>query len=172
MPRDTDKPYDHDRRVNSGTWTEVTMTVNRKRVSGIVPADRRLVTFLRDDLGLTGTKVGCEVGVCGVCTVVVDGLLTSSCSALAIQARGSKVLTVEGLDAHPLAQQLQEAFIAEGGFQCGFCTSGQLVAAWWLLAERPSQATRDDEAAQHMMGNLCRCTGYYGILRALERAAE
>ncbi|HVR89295.1 MAG TPA: (2Fe-2S)-binding protein [Candidatus Limnocylindria bacterium] len=134
-----------------------------------VPAERLLVDLLREDLGQTGTKDGCSVGVCGLCTVIVDGAPMSSCLLLAVQVNGAAVRTVEGLapgDA-PLAP-LQQAFIDEGGFQCGICTSGQLMAATALLEARPDAT--DAEIREGMLGNLCRCTGYYGITRAIGRA--
>lgn len=147
-----------------GSWLSVRMRVNGTDVEAVVPAERRLAAFLRDDLGLTGTKVGCEVGVCGVCTVLVDERATSSCLTLAIQVDGAEVCTVEGLEDTAEGRRLQERFIEQGGFQCGYCTSGQLMTAT-AMARNP--ADRDDLAEQ-LHGNLCRCTGYYGILRAIE----
>ena len=130
-----------------------------------VRADRRLIDALRDDLGLTGTKEGCSIGVCGSCSVLVDGELLSACLIPAVFADGRTVTTVEGLADGDALSPLQEAFIREGGFQCGICTPGQLIAATALLAERPRPS--DDEVREWMMGNLCRCTGYYGITRAI-----
>ena len=141
----------------------IRFTVNGAPVDVTVPAERLLVDLLRDDLRLTGTKDGCSVGVCGLCTVQVDGAPLSACLLLATQVEGTAVRTVEGL-----RSPLQEAFIAEGGFQCGICTSGQLMAADALLSANPDATAA--EAADHMMGNLCRCTGYYGIARAIARA--
>jgi aerobic carbon-monoxide dehydrogenase small subunit len=130
-----------------------------------VRADRRLLDVLREDLGLTGTKEGCAVGVCGACSVLVDRELVSACLLPAVFADGSAVTTVEGLAEDGDLSPLQEAFIREGGFQCGICTPGQLVAATALLAEhrRPTE----DQIREWMMGNLCRCTGYHGISRAI-----
>src|SRR6266566_6613796 len=127
-----------------------------------VPANRRLIDLLRDDLGLTGTKEGCSVGVCGACSVLVDGQLMSACLLPAVMADGTAITTVEGLapDEEHLAP-LQEAFIRHGGFQCGICTPGQLIAATALLHEQPKPTT--DQVKRWMMGNLCRCTGYYQI---------
>ena len=131
-------------------------------------ADRRLIDVLRDDLGLTGTKEGCSVGVCGACSVLVDGELLSACLMPAVFVDARAVTTVEGLASGDSLSPLQEAFIREGGFQCGICTPGQLVAATALLAEyrRPT----DDEIREWMLGNLCRCTGYHGITRAIRAA--
>ena len=126
----------------------------------------RLIDVLRGTLGLTGTKEGCSVGVCGACSVLVDGLLTSACLLPAVSVDGGSVTTIEGLS----AERLQEAFITEGGFQCGICTPGQIVSAAALLASNPHPA--DDEITDWMMGNLCRCTGYHGIRRAIRKAAD
>jgi aerobic-type carbon monoxide dehydrogenase small subunit (CoxS/CutS family) len=162
-----------DPRAETGAqhWTPVTLVVNGVERTVVVANDRRLVDVLRDDFGLTGSKVACEVAVCGVCTVLVDGLPTSSCIMLAAQADGREIVTVEGLEANPQWRALQEAFITEGGFQCGFCTSGQLVAAASLLVDDEVDSGSREEIQDYMLGNLCRCTGYYGILRAIEKAA-
>lgn len=131
-------------------------------------ADRRLIDVLRDDLGLTGTKEGCSIGVCGACSVLVGGELISACLLPAVFADGRAVTTVEGLANGDQLSPLQDAFIREGGLQCGICTPGQLIAATALLAEHPRPS--DDEIREGMMGNLCRCTGYYGITRAIKAA--
>jgi carbon-monoxide dehydrogenase small subunit len=128
------------------------------------------VHVLRDDLGLTGTKEGCSVGVCGACSVLVDGTLLSSCLLPALYADGASVTTVEGLapdDEH--LSPLQESFIRHGGFQCGICTPGQLIAATALLSEVPNPSV--DQVKSWMMGNLCRCTGYYQIVDSILAAA-
>jgi aerobic-type carbon monoxide dehydrogenase small subunit (CoxS/CutS family) len=143
----------------------VRFTLNGAAVDVTVPAERLLVDLLRYDLGKTGTKDGCSVGVCGLCTVQVDGAPMSACLLLATQVDGTAVRTVEGL-----ASPLQEAFTLEGGFQCGICTSGQLVAADALLRAKPDAT--DAEINDWQMGNLCRCTGYYGIARAIARARD
>ena len=134
----------------------------------MVRADRRLIDVLRDDLGATGTKEGCSIGVCGACSVLVGGDLLSACLLPAVFVDGRDVTTVEGLADGDKLSTLQDTFIREGGFQCGICTPGQLIAATALLAEnsRPS----DDEIREWMMGNLCRCTGYQGITRAIRAA--
>jgi carbon-monoxide dehydrogenase small subunit len=133
-----------------------------------VPADRILIDLIRDDCGATGTKLGCAVGVCGICSVLVDGELVSACLLPAVFVDGKSITTVEGLAKDELTP-LQDAFIREGGFQCGICTPGQLIAATALLAQHPRPST--DQMRTWMMGNLCRCTGYYGIERAILRAA-
>jgi aerobic carbon-monoxide dehydrogenase small subunit len=133
-----------------------------------VRADRRLIDVLRDDLGLTGTKEGCSIGVCGACSVLVGGELLSACLVPAVFVDGRAVTTVEGLANGDELAPLQDAFIREGGFQCGICTPGQLIAATALLAERPRPT--DDDIREWMMGNLCRCTGYHGIARAIRAA--
>jgi carbon-monoxide dehydrogenase small subunit len=129
-----------------------------------------LAEVLRDQLNLTGTKVSCEVQVCGACTVLVDGAPVSACTYLAYEARGKNVATIEGLERpdgtlHPL----QQAFIDEFAFQCGYCTPGMIMSAKALLDENP-RPTRD-EIVHHMDGNICRCTGYLPIVRAIEKAA-
>jgi aerobic-type carbon monoxide dehydrogenase small subunit (CoxS/CutS family) len=136
-----------------------------------VPANRRLIDLLRDDLGLTGTKEGCSVGVCGACSVLVDGQVMSACLMPAVFVDGSSVTTIEGLapdDAH--LTPLQDAFIRHGGFQCGICTPGQIIAATALLEETPHPTS--EQVKTWMMGNLCRCTGYYKIVESILAAAE
>ena len=135
-----------------------------------VPAHRLAIDLLRDDLGAAGTKLGCGVGVCGACTVLVDGRPMSACLLLAVQVDGTEVRTVEGLAGDDGPSPLQEAFIRHGGFQCGICTSGQLLAATALLEERPDPT--EAEIREWMMGNLCRCTGYYQIVEAVQAAAK
>ena len=135
----------------------------------VAPA-RRLVDVLRHDLGLTGTKESCAVGVCGACSVLVDGQLTSACLLPVALADGHRITTIEGI-AGPDGElsALQSAFIREGGLQCGACTPGQIIAATALLAEQPAP---DEPAIRDWMaGNLCRCTGYAGIIRAIRAAA-
>jgi aerobic carbon-monoxide dehydrogenase small subunit len=146
------------------------LTVNGEPRSVTVQANRLLLHVLREDLELTGTKEGCSVGVCGACSVLVDGVLVSACLLPAVMADGSAVTTVEGLapdDEH--LSPLQEAFIRHGGFQCGICTPGQLIAATALLAEQPRPTQAD--VRSWMMGNLCRCTGYYQIVDSILAAA-
>ena len=136
-----------------------------------VPAHLRLIDLLRDELGLTGTKEGCSVGVCGACSVLVDGQLLSSCLLPAAFVDGTRVTTIEGLapDEEHLSP-LQDAFIRHGGFQCGICTPGQIIAATALLTAHPRPTT--EQVKTWMMGNLCRCTGYYKIVESILAAAE
>lgn len=148
----------------------VRLAVNGRPVEQQVPADRLLLDLLREDLGLTGTKESCSIGVCGACSVLVDGRLVSSCLTLAVQADGAEVTTAEGLaGADGELSRVQQAFIRHGGFQCGICTPGQVVAATALLAEEP--APDEDHVREFMSGNLCRCTGYYGIVASVLAAA-
>lgn len=150
----------------------VSLTVNGREVTAHVPADRRLLEFIREDLGLTGTKAGCEVGFCGVCSVIVDGEAMSSCHMLAVQASGRDIVTVEGLAADPVGRALQDAFVCEGGFQCGYCTAGQLVMGTCLIKRHDVGALDDTVVKEQLAGTLCRCTGYYGIVRAIRRAGS
>lgn len=135
-----------------------------------VPAERLLIDLLREDLQLTGTKEGCGVGVCGACSVLVDGQLLTACLLPALFVEASSVQTIEGLapDGQALTP-LQDAFIRCGGFQCGVCTPGQIMAATALLAEHPRPTA--EQVRQWMMGNLCRCTGYYQIVESILAAA-
>ena len=147
----------------------ISLRVNGEERRVTVPAGRLLVDCLRYDLGLTGTKETCGVGVCGACTVVLNGRPVASCLTLAVACDGAEVVTVEGLAPEGRLHPVQEAFVRQGGFQCGACTPGQVVAAWALLQENPNPS--DEEIQEWLMGNLCRCTGYYGILRAVREAA-
>jgi carbon-monoxide dehydrogenase small subunit len=136
----------------------------------VVPAERLLIDLLREDLQLTGTKEGCGVGVCGACSVLVDGQLLTACLLPAVFVDASSVQTIEGLapEGRPLSP-LQDAFIRCGGFQCGICTPGQIMAATALLAEHPRPTP--EQVREWMMGNLCRCTGYYQIVESILAAA-
>jgi carbon-monoxide dehydrogenase small subunit len=149
---------------------EISLMVNGTKVDRRVAVRRNLVDFLRDDLGLTGTHVGCEHGVCGMCTVRVDGRIVRGCLMLAVQADGSSVETIEGLTATGELADLQAAFIERNALQCGFCTPGMLIAAAELLTENPGP-TRDD-IRQFISGNYCRCTGYQAIVDAIEQTAR
>ncbi len=133
-----------------------------------VPARRLLVDCLRYDLGLTGTKEGCSVGVCGACTVLIDGEMAASCIMLAVTADGADITTIEGLAQEGRLHPIQQSFIDYGGFQCGICTPGQIMAAKALLDVNPNPT--EDEIKEWMMGNLCRCTGYYKILESVQQA--
>ncbi len=133
-----------------------------------VEADRLLLDVLRDECALTGTKEGCRVGICGTCTVLVDGRPISACLFPAVNAEGATVRTIEGIAAGGELTALQRAFIEHGGFQCGICTPGQILSATALLEAHPRPT--DEQIREWMMGNLCRCTGYYGIARAIQSA--
>ena len=146
----------------------VTLTVNGQTGQWDIPARRLLVDFLRYDLGLTGTKEGCSVGVCGACAVLVDGAMTASCITLAAALDGADITTIEGLAADGRLHPVQQAFIDYGGFQCGICTPGQVIAAKALLDINPQPT--ETEIRDWMMGNLCRCTGYYKILESVVQA--
>lgn len=149
----------------------IAVTVNGERRDGTVEARRTLADFLREDCQLTGTHLGCEHGVCGACTVVLDGDAVRSCLLFAVQADGADIVTIEGLGGPDGSlSPVQEAFRAEHGLQCGFCTPGFVVTVTQLLRENP--APTDDEIREGISGNLCRCTGYQGIVRAVRRAAE
>ena len=148
----------------------VRLSVNGRLVERTVSARRSLADVLREDLGLTGTHVGCEHGVCGACTVLVDGRSARSCLLLAVQLDGAEVTTVEGLTPAEGLSVLQEAFRECHALQCGFCTPGMLAAAHELLAENPAPTREDIRAA--IAGNLCMCTGYVNIVRAIELAAR
>ena len=145
---------------------EATITVNGTEVRRRVEPRQHLVDFLREALGLTGSHIGCEHGVCGACTVRVDGVIVRGCLMLAVQADGCKVDTIEGLSDSGELSKLQKAFHDRNALQCGFCTPGMLMAARDLQLRNP-RATRD-EIREHLSGNYCRCTGYQAIVDAIE----
>jgi carbon-monoxide dehydrogenase small subunit len=149
----------------------MTVTVNGKAQTATVEPRLTLADFLRGDCGLTGTHLGCEHGVCGACTVMVDGVAVRSCLMFAVQADGSEVMTVEGLapdqeHLHPV----QEAFREAHGLQCGFCTPGFVMSTYAFLIDHPDPT--DEEIREGLSGNICRCTGYQGIIRAAKLAAS
>ncbi len=146
------------------------MTVNGQVVEVPVSATDTLATVLRENLGLTGTKIGCEEGECGACTVLVDGLAVNSCLYLAMKAHGKTIRTVEGLAKNGQLHPLQQAFIDHGAVQCGYCTPGMLLSAVALLEQNPHPT--DDEIRRAISGNLCRCTGYIKIIDAIRAVAE
>jgi carbon-monoxide dehydrogenase small subunit len=148
----------------------ITFTLNGKPQTLAIEANRLLLDMLRDDCKLTGTKEGCGIGVCGSCSVLIDDKLMSACLVLAATVDGSNIRTVEGLANGGELTKLQQAFVQHGGFQCGICTSGQIVAAKALLEENPHPSA--DDVRAWMMGNLCRCTGYYQIVEAVVAAAR
>jgi carbon-monoxide dehydrogenase small subunit len=147
----------------------ITLTVNDEAHELLVPVHRTLLEVLREDLGLTGTKHGCELGECGTCTVLVDGEPVLSCLALPVELEGRRITTVEGLAAGGRLHPLQQAFAELGAAQCGYCTPGVLLTAQALLAAEA--APTRDRIRQALAGNLCRCTGYTKILDAVELAA-
>jgi carbon-monoxide dehydrogenase small subunit len=149
--------------------TLISFVLNGQKTEIAVEPQLLLVDMLRNQLGLTGTKIGCGEGDCGACTILLDGKNVNSCLILAIQVNGHDVLTVEGLGSYDKLHPLQEAFIAEGAVQCGFCTPGMLLSAKSLLDENP-QPTRQ-QIAKHISGNLCRCTGYAKIINAIEKVS-
>ncbi len=149
---------------------DVSLTVNGERVNERVDARKTLVDFLRDDLALTGSHVGCEHGVCGACTVRVDGVVVRGCLMLAAQCDGARVETIEGVSDTGEVADLQAAFIERNALQCGFCTPGMLLTAQELLA-RGGTPSRD-AIREHLSGNYCRCTGYHAIVDAVEAVAK
>ena len=142
----------------------ITVTVNGVEYEREVDASRLLVHFLRDDLDLTGTHIGCDTGSCGACTVHLDGVAVKSCAVLAVQADGGAVTTVEGLGDEELTP-LQQSFSDHHALQCGYCTPGMLMSATALLRENPSPS--EDEIKKALQGNICRCTGYWNIFEAV-----
>ena len=145
----------------------LTCTVNGKEVAEYVDVRESLLDFLRNHLGLTSVKKGCEVGECGACTVIIDGETIDSCIYLAVWAEGKKIRTLEGLEKDGQITRIQQAFIDEGAVQCGFCTPGFLMSATVML-EKGIPLSRD-EIRKQMAGNLCRCTGYQNIVNAVEK---
>ncbi len=149
---------------------QIQLSVNGKSYERDVEPRRLLVHFLREDLGLTGTNIGCDTSQCGSCTVLMNGLAVKSCTVLAVQANGAEIATVEGLAVDGKLHPLQEAFWEHHGLQCGYCTPGMLMTATDLLHHH---AEPTEEQIRHgLEGNLCRCTGYQNIVRAVESAAD
>ena len=156
--------------VKAGDVSTITLTVNGRRQKLLVEARWSLLHVLRDHLGLTGTKVGCERGECGACTVLIDGKARYACMTLAVEADGHDITTVEGLMTGEELGPTQQAFAAEDAFQCGYCTPGQVMAAEGLLRSNPSPNI--DEIRQGMAGNICRCGAYAHIFKAVAKAAD
>ena len=152
------------------TSMAVSLEVNGEQIEYEVPTRRLLVHFLRDDLGLTGTHIGCDTGNCGACSVIYDGVLVKSCMLLAVQANGASIETVEGLSEDGELTALQQAFNEHHALQCGYCTPGMLMSATALLRENPSPS--EDEIKKGLQGNICRCTGYWNIFDAVKAASE
>ena len=149
---------------------EITVTVNGTRHTSSVEPRTLLAYYLRDELGLTGTHVGCDTSQCGACTVVVDGAAVKSCTVLAVQADGSEVVTIEGLAQDGELHPVQEGFWEEHGLQCGFCTPGIIMTLHQVLEEQPDPS--EDEIRHSLAGNICRCTGYQNIVKAAQFAAQ
>jgi len=149
---------------------KVTLEVNGTQVEREVEPRLLLVHLLRDELGLTGTNVGCETSLCGACTVWMDGLAVKSCTQLAVQADGTSITTIEGLADGDSLHPMQQAFWDEHGLQCGFCTPGMIMAGAKLVEGR--DAITDEEVRSGLKGNVCRCTGYQNIVKAIQSAAK
>lgn len=148
----------------------VSVTINGSEYTKVVKANTLLVNFLREDLGLIGTKKGCELGDCGCCTVMLDGKTVNACLVLAVDADGREVTTIEGIAHGEELDIVQEKFIEHAAYQCGFCTSGMIISSRALLNENPSPT--EHEVREAIAGNLCRCTGYVNIVEAVLDAAE
>jgi len=148
----------------------VEITVNGKVHNKDVEPRQLLVHFIRDTIGLTGAKVGCDTSQCGACTIIMDGVAVKSCTTLAVQADGASITTIEGLAPKGGLHPLQEAFWNKHGLQCGFCTPGMIIAANELLRNNPTPTP--DEIRHGLEGNMCRCTGYVNIVRAVQEAAS
>jgi len=150
--------------------SKIRMNLNGTWVERETRADRMLLDFLREDLGLTGTKKGCEEGECGACTILMNGKAVLSCLIPVFKADGAEILTVEGMANEDQLHPLQQAFWEQGAVQCGYCTPGMLLSAKVLLDEKPEPSL--EEVKKAISGNLCRCTGYGSIVRAIQVAAE
>jgi carbon-monoxide dehydrogenase small subunit len=159
--------------VEAGTFSKeqtVNVTVNGTTYEREVEARKLLIHFIRDDLDLTGSHIGCDTGNCGACSVIVDGTLTKSCMMLAVQADGSSIETVEGLADGDELNKLQQSFKDHHALQCGYCTPGMLMSATSLL--RQNAHPSEDEIKKGLQGNICRCTGYWNIFEAVKAASE
>jgi len=154
----------------SGPFASVHVTVNGKARGATVETRTLLVHFLRENLGLTGTHIGCDTTNCGACTVLLDGRAVKSCTVLAVQAEGRDVQTVEGLETDGKLHPVQEGFIEEHGLQCGFCTPGMMMCSVALLQKNPHPT--EEQIRRAISGNLCRCTGYVNIVKAIQHAAN
>jgi aerobic-type carbon monoxide dehydrogenase small subunit (CoxS/CutS family) len=152
------------------TSRRITVTINDTTYEREVEARKLLIHFVRDDLDLTGSHIGCDTGNCGACSMIVDGTLVKSCMLLAVQADGATIETVEGLAAGEELSKLQQAFSAHHALQCGYCTPGMLMSATALLRTNPHPS--DDEIKKALQGNICRCTGYWNIFEAVKAASE
>jgi aerobic carbon-monoxide dehydrogenase small subunit len=156
--------------VEAAARKTITVDVNGEKYEREVDARRLLIHFIRDDLDLTGSHIGCDTGNCGACSLLVDGMLVKSCMMLAVQADGAKIETVEGLASEGELNGLQQAFSDHHGLQCGYCTPGMLMSATALL--RGNSNPSEDEIRKGIQGNICRCTGYVNIVEAIKAAAQ
>jgi carbon-monoxide dehydrogenase small subunit len=150
--------------------TKVSLTINGRKVAAEVEPRTHLGDFLREHLRLTATHLGCEHGVCGACTVLINGAPARSCIALTVALEGADIRTLEGMADDERMRVLKESFHEQHGLQCGFCTPGMLISVWDLLGRKPDLSDR--EIREEMSGNLCRCTGYQGIVRSIRHAAD
>ena len=148
---------------------EVSMTVNGTTYTNDVEPRTLLVHYLRENLWLTGTHVGCDTSSCGACTIIVNGETVKSCTLLAVQCEGAEIKTIEGMATNGQLHPIQESFREKHGLQCGFCTPGMIMSSWQLLERNPNPS--EDEIRQALEGNLCRCTGYHNIVTAVQDAA-
>jgi aerobic carbon-monoxide dehydrogenase small subunit len=148
----------------------ISVTINGTTYHRLVEARKLLIHFIRDDVDLTGSHIGCDTGNCGACSVIVDGTLVKSCMMLAVQADGSSIETVEGLSDGEELTKLQQAFKDHHALQCGYCTPGMLMSATALLRSNPHPS--EDEIKKGLQGNICRCTGYWNIFEAVKAASE
>jgi carbon-monoxide dehydrogenase small subunit len=149
---------------------QVTITVNGTTYRKEVEPRLLLVHFLRDVLGLTGTNIGCETSLCGACTIIMDGVAVKSCTQFTVQVDGSNIMTIEGLAQNGQLHPIQEGFWEKHGLQCGYCTPGMIMASYGLLQATPNPT--EEEIRHGLEGNLCRCTGYHNIVKAVQYAAE
>ncbi len=157
-------------RAETAAVQKVSVTVNGEARAAEIEARTLLVHFLRENLGLTGTHIGCDTTNCGACTVILDGKAVKSCTVLAVQANGRNVTTVEGLEQDGKLHPIQEGFHEEHGLQCGFCTPGMMLSALAFLKKNPNPT--EDEIRHAIAGNLCRCTGYVNIVKSIQYAAK
>ena len=149
---------------------EVSMTVNGTTYTNDVEPPTLLVHYLRENLRLTGTHVGCDTSSCGACTIVVNGEAVKSCTLLAVQCEGAEINTIEGMATNGKLHPIQESFREKHGLQCGFCTPGMIMSSWQLLERNPNPS--EDEIRHALEGNFCRCTGYHNIVNAVQDAAN
>ena len=150
--------------------SSVSLKINGKEVSASIPDNTILTDFLRENLGLTGTHVGCDTSQCGACVVHVDGVSVKSCTMLAVQADGKEITTIEGIGDGDNLHPMQEAFYQNHGLQCGFCTPGMVMSAIELVTKNP--AANEQEIREGLGGNICRCTGYHNIVKSVQAAAK